>query len=344
MGKKLFEKLLTDIKDAGNGTLTGMANFRSVDRGGDLVLPSAFKSSLELFLKNPLFMLGHNISGDPIGGLPIGSVTEAVITDDGLKFTASFASTPVAKMVHTLFLEKHLKAFSIGFFIKENGSRDPNEEELEEFGADVKRVVTDLELVEISAVPAPMNRESLVMAVKSLREGGALKTSSVTIKEGAGKKFAAAAKKTVEDILRKFKSKAVSDETAELIEAVVVAYEAWVPSLKMITEAIAGLKAVAADGEAEDGDALASAEALAEGLSGSSDAVSVFTSAVDALISALGGEEEDDDEDDDNDDDDNTDDDNDGDDEASLSEEDLKTLTASVEALNEEAERVLKTN
>ena len=116
----------------------------------------------------------------------------------------------------------------------------------------------------------------------------------------------------------------------------------------MITEGIAGLKAVREDGEAEDGDALASAEALAEGISGSAEAVVTFTSAVDELISALGGEEEEEDDDDSDDDaDDNNDNDDDNDDdggEASLDAEDLKTLAASVGELNEEAERVLNTN
>jgi HK97 family phage prohead protease len=149
-----------------NGEVEGWANVKVMDRYNELVLPEAFKDTIDLFMRNPVFLFGHNynLTG---GEIPvIGSVTEISLKDEGIYFKAVFASTELAQRVRQLFLEGHLRMFSIGFIPHE--TRMPDNTELAKYGAQLRTVITRAELLEISAVPVPGNQLSGATAVKNM--------------------------------------------------------------------------------------------------------------------------------------------------------------------------------
>jgi HK97 family phage prohead protease len=266
MNEKKFSQAL--VKAVGDKNLVGWASYKSVDRHGELVLPSAFAKTAERYLKNPLFLLGHDASGAPSGGLPIGSVKSLSIQDEGVQFEADFASTPVAEMVHGLYRDGHMRAFSIGFYVR--GERKPSDDEVKEFGGELRNVITDLELIEISAVPAPACREALAIGVKSL-EGKTFKTTAEAVKSSI--------KSFMERVVSM--KKKLSPEQMPLVEALVTAYNAAGEAMKPVSEAVAKLQAIAggASDEAPEGVVAAARSAL--------DAGTAKMNAIDAALTAL---------------------------------------------------------
>lgn len=146
-----------------NGEIEGCANFKMVDRYDELILPSAFTKTVALFMDNPVFLWAHDYYLPPIG-----SILKLEIRNDGLYFKAKFAGTAFAQELRLLYQEGHLRAFSIGFITK--ASRTPDENEIKEFGDSLRRMITELELLEISAVPVPANPKSLATSVKTYQE------------------------------------------------------------------------------------------------------------------------------------------------------------------------------
>jgi HK97 family phage prohead protease len=129
-------------------TVTGWASIKEADRGGDLMLPSAFEKWLPRFKTNPIMCWCHDLHG-----LPIGRIIDISIEEGGLKFTAKFATIKFAQEVFTLFKEKVLRAFSVQFL--PHVTRDPNEDEKATFGETLGRVLEEVELLEISPVTVP---------------------------------------------------------------------------------------------------------------------------------------------------------------------------------------------
>lgn len=147
--------------DVEKRTVTGYASTGEIDRYGEIVLPSAFKD-LDRFLKERhLFCAGHRYVDD--AGMPtvIGKVLSAAPDAKGLKFTAWFDTDELGEAWFQKFRKGVIKAFSIGFIPKTFEYR-----ELPDANGRMRQVrtYTDVELLEISAVPIPANRESLVAA------------------------------------------------------------------------------------------------------------------------------------------------------------------------------------
>lgn len=174
------------------GRLPAMANTPNVDRHREVVLPSAFKGSLSEFRKNPVLLSQHQHRLDSGEPSVIGLVHNIKITPEGLPFEAGFVpaelypagAVPLGAIHENLFRERFLRAFSIGFII-EAGTVFEGEDELKELIAELTpemqrriirafrgkvgrrrpfAVITLAELLEISAVAVPSNRESLVQA------------------------------------------------------------------------------------------------------------------------------------------------------------------------------------
>lgn len=128
--------------------IEGYANKAIVDRGMDLILGKAW--DIENFKKNPqlLFQHGHD---SRIGNMPIGSVTDVKITEDGLFIKASVMPTDNPDFKHLGKLIKHgiLRTFSVGF--------NPVNASINNEGI---RVVDKAELLEVSVVNVPMNQDS----------------------------------------------------------------------------------------------------------------------------------------------------------------------------------------
>jgi HK97 family phage prohead protease len=145
-------------------SIVGWASKPTIDRDKELILANAWQ--LDNFRKNPVVMLAHDYHS-----LPIGKCLWIKSTDLGLKFKCKFANTERGKEVYGLYEQGFLNCFSVGFKARPGGVID-NPPDIKYKG--VKRLFTDVELMEISCVPIPANQDSLVdqsSFVKYIKEG-----------------------------------------------------------------------------------------------------------------------------------------------------------------------------
>lgn len=161
MEKRQYAKALVQSVDAKAFTITAVASDGTMDRDGEVISMDAWR--LDNFLKNPVLLWAHDYSE-----MPIGKVT-AIRTDTGkLVFEAQYAveHSEKAAQVFGMFKDGFLNAFSVGFAPQkwENGDGTTTP----------WRTFTEVELLEISAVPVPANPNALVTArgVKSLEPLG----------------------------------------------------------------------------------------------------------------------------------------------------------------------------
>lgn len=162
-----FAPIQKALGDNSTGTVVrGMASTSDEDRTGDIVLPDAFRSSIEFFMSNnPLMFLNHNWDA------PIGRVTSAEITSSGLAIVGKLddaADNPEAKRAAGYVDRNLLNAFSIGFRILDFDFRmDPHDE----FSI-VGMIIKDLELLEVSLVTIPANRNATTNSFKMFGQVG----------------------------------------------------------------------------------------------------------------------------------------------------------------------------
>lgn len=143
---------------AADGTLHAVASNARVDRDGEVILPSAFAKHLDRYLANPVILSAHTHRA--YDGTPtiIGSAQRVAIESEQLVFDMKFASTPIAAQWKSLYAEGHARAFSVGFI--------PISGEWKEQAEGNVYVWTEVELLEISAVPVPANPEALARDVE----------------------------------------------------------------------------------------------------------------------------------------------------------------------------------
>jgi len=136
---------ISDTKAAdGSCIIEGYANTVDKDRVGDVVLPEAFKNTLETYNKNPVLLFQHNWEK------VIGRVSECVIDEKGLKIKGIISKAKDVEDVRTKINEGILKTLSIGY----------NEVVSEYDEAKCAKVIKQLELLEISVVTIPANVEA----------------------------------------------------------------------------------------------------------------------------------------------------------------------------------------
>lgn len=136
--KKEIKALVQNI----DGKLLAVASDETIDRVGDKLDPEKF--DLKNFKKNPVLQWAHRYDIPPVG------IAKNIKVDGNkLLFEPVFHNiTEMAREVAQLFMEGILKAFSVGYITREDGT---------------------MELLEISAVPVPANPNAL-MIEKSLGE------------------------------------------------------------------------------------------------------------------------------------------------------------------------------
>lgn len=182
--REVLAPLDITFKADGGGDLTssdripfeGMANVGTVDRYGDIIQPRAFRRSLKSFLQNnPIVLYMHD------RWMPVGQIKQAKITQDGLWVSGyiipavdedglPLQGTEGAFMRHFRSLVRHkvVRTLSVSFYIlsKQDGeAADPMWPEKTR----KVRVITDLELLEISFVTLPGSRESTVQVEGELK-------------------------------------------------------------------------------------------------------------------------------------------------------------------------------
>jgi HK97 family phage prohead protease/HK97 family phage major capsid protein len=150
-------ELLTNFKSLTVGeeelTITGLANAQTVDRVGDIIVEDAYKKGgLDNYLKNPIILFNHDYSK------PIGKATDISVGPSGLTITAKISKA--AGDVYHLIKDEIIKAFSVGFMIKD-ADYDAQTDILK---------ITDIELYEVSAVAVPANADSIFNISKQLND------------------------------------------------------------------------------------------------------------------------------------------------------------------------------
>jgi len=162
-------KTVEDVKDDGSVVISGFASTPDVDRYKDIVEPEAFKDALEMFMKNPVLLRSHDAAR------PVGSVTSAVVTDKGLKITATVIDKQTAEEIR----DGRMRALSIGYIPhvvvlmvqEDDGSlREFNQKTDSVFDPQTVHVIKQLDLVEISVVATPANGNALFTVEKSIKK------------------------------------------------------------------------------------------------------------------------------------------------------------------------------
>lgn len=122
------------------------ASTKAIDRGMDIVEPSAFRKTLSLFMENPQLFLQHDANK------PVGSIVEASITEEGLyvKGVVKIDTDNIFQKLRTGVI----KTMSFGYVVKDYTTKTVQDTD----GTDMKvNVITELELFEVSLVSVPMN-------------------------------------------------------------------------------------------------------------------------------------------------------------------------------------------
>lgn len=145
----------------------GLASTPNVDREFDRILPEAFAKSLPAFKQNPTLLFNHNRDW------PIGNVVELEVRPEGLWCKCRVDDERVRNWVS----RGNVRSFSVSF-IPTARRFEPNKQAQETDPTGERRppppeirVITEAELLEISIVTIPCNRESLFSVTKSLDAG-----------------------------------------------------------------------------------------------------------------------------------------------------------------------------
>ena len=156
MSNKSFSAQVKSV-DADGRKITAVASTTSVDRDGEIIAAGAFNTSS--FMGNPVIIAGHTYSSPDGSPTVIGKATALTTHDGGMDFEMEFADTPLADQYWSLYRDGFMRAFSVGFIAQEWRDADRDEK-----SAGASRVCTSAELLEISAVSVPSNRDALVQA------------------------------------------------------------------------------------------------------------------------------------------------------------------------------------
>jgi len=152
--KKLEQKLelLSTFKsvDADEMKVSGVVGSDdSVDRHGDKINPKGW--DLTNFKKNPVIMLNHDYSQ-----FPIGKAVNVKRSKNSLVFDIQFSKTlPLAQEAFGLVKEGIMKAWSVGFLVKEWAT------------AGSEYTIDSMELLELSLVGIPANPNALLNSLNA---------------------------------------------------------------------------------------------------------------------------------------------------------------------------------
>lgn len=156
--------------------VVGKMSFIAPDADGDVILPSAF--DLVRYQKNPIILKNHNYDN------PVGYCETISVQGYQILGKIKFGKTQMCQDVYQLYKDKVLRGFSVGYIPLQEvqkGSREFNDlmDVLKkEYPAiftkeavnRVDRILTKAELVEISCVAVPNNKEATVLEVKTVED------------------------------------------------------------------------------------------------------------------------------------------------------------------------------
>lgn len=155
---KKFHSVAVKAVNEQEFTVDAVVSTKAVDRDGDIILPESFKKRLKHYKEHPVLMADHNY------GImkQIGEAVKVAATDEGLEVRFKYyVGAGNAEADWAFFLaQKGVAAYSIGFMAH---AWEWISEKDKESGAEryTGRKFTEIELLEISQVAVPCNREAL---------------------------------------------------------------------------------------------------------------------------------------------------------------------------------------
>ena len=144
------EMKVAATEDSDKLKISGYASTDDVDRAGDVILKEAWTDGLSNYQKNPILLFNHDYNR------PIGKATSVSLTDEGL-FLEGEISTKAAPDIAALVEDDILKAFSVGFMVKDAEY---------DSATDIFKI-TEAELYEVSVVSVPCNQDAVFSVAKS---------------------------------------------------------------------------------------------------------------------------------------------------------------------------------
>jgi phage head maturation protease len=213
-------------------TVEAVASTSQVDRYEEIVEPSAYAKWLPHFMANPVLMPGHQYTLADGKPAQIGTWLDVRITSEGLVGTAWFDEDETADAWWRKYSHpdprKRAKGFSVGFLSHAWEMREFDQPH----GRKRLRVFTEVELLEISAVPIPANRGALAREASAVG-GDSIEAADADGEDNGGGKLSnrqlAIALRMLRPVIRREVGLAVSRELlGTLVEETVEAcMRAW---------------------------------------------------------------------------------------------------------------------
>ncbi len=150
---KTFRAELKEVDEDGSLNIFIPVSTASMDRDGEVIDPQAFKKTIPKFMKHPVLVASHDYR-DLTN--QIGEWTRLKLTENGIEGKPKYyvgMDNPQADWAYKL-AQKGVAAFSIGFIPKEWEDGDGVKT--------ARRTYKEVELLEISQVIIPSNRDAIM--------------------------------------------------------------------------------------------------------------------------------------------------------------------------------------
>ena len=209
--------IVKENSETGVLSVEGYANTTTKDRMGDIILEEAWaKGGLDNYLKNPIVLAFHDHTK------PIGQVVNYGISNKGFHVVAEISKA--AGDVYTLIKEGILKAFSVGFRVKDADYDSTTD----------LFVIKDLELLELSVVSVPANADTIF----SVRKAFDKKEEYLSFKNTYSKEAPKVEKTPIQQALPKKEKTTVEEDKISLTKE-----ELEAANKKAVQEALAAMEA-----------------------------------------------------------------------------------------------------
>ncbi len=150
---KETQSLFVRSIDESKRQIEAVVSTADLDRYDEIIEPEAFRETLGVYLSNPIVISSHQNRLETGHSSVVGQTVRAWIDKIGLHVIIWFAETELGNEFWYLYKNKFQRAFSVGFI--------PLEWKDEVIDGLRVRTYVKVELLEISCVPVPANRNAL---------------------------------------------------------------------------------------------------------------------------------------------------------------------------------------